>query len=82
MDWILSLIEFNKNGTFKSGGDPYGENTGKWSFNEQEILFIDSDAGEDDDSYWQVKISKDTMIWQGMKFDFAKRFEIIHQKIE
>ena len=72
------FFTFYENGTFKSGGDPFGENTGKWSLSEEHLLFIDSDAGEDDDSYWRVKIEQDTMKWQGAVFEFGKRFRIEH----
>ena len=72
-------IVFNKDGTFQSGGDPYGENTGKWTLNaENKELYLDSDAGEDDDSYWIMKINGDEMHWQGARFEFSKRFQIFH----
>ena len=69
--------------TFESGkGDTKG-NSGKWSYNEKENeLYLDSDAGEDDDSYWSVTIIKDTMVWKGRKFEFNKRFEIEYSRDE
>lgn len=74
-------INFNNNGTFESGGDPAGYNTGKWSVDlNNNILFLDSDAGEDDDSYWILKFEDDIMKWQGTKFEFNKRFKIEHEK--
>ncbi len=72
-------IVFNEDGTFKSGGDPYGENTGKWTLDaENNELYLDSDVGEDDDSYWIIKIDGDNMHWQGARFEFSKRFQIYH----
>jgi hypothetical protein len=69
-------------GSFVSGRGDYRENTGKWIINEKEKeLFIDSDAGEDDDSYWEISIDNDKMFWKGKKFEFNKRFEIVHRKI-
>ena len=73
-------IDFNSNGTFKSGGDPVGENTGKWSIKNDSTLFIDSDAGENDDSYWVLNFDGDNMKWQGAKFEFNKRFIIEHER--
>lgn len=77
--WVI----FYKDKTFQSGGQPYGENSGKWEFNPKEnILFLDSDAGEDDDSYWIINIEEKEMQWQGTKFEFAKRFKIVHERSE
>ena len=74
-------IQFNVNGTFESGGEPAGYNTGKWSIDlNNNILFLDSDAGEDDDSYWILKFEDNVMKWQGTKFEFNKRFKIEHEK--
>ena len=81
--WICFMpdsIEVIK-GTFESGRGDSTENKGKWVLNKDEI-FIDSDAGEDDDSYWEVTFKDDKMFWKGRRFDFNKRFEIIHQKVE
>jgi len=64
--------------SFESGGRPYGENTGKYVFNEKEnTLFLDSDAGPDDDSHWNVTISNDTMYWQGYGSEWAENFRIV-----
>jgi hypothetical protein len=41
-------------------------------------LHIDSDAGEDDDSYWIASIEGDTMRWQGARFEWNKRFTLVH----
>jgi len=73
--------ETENGGTFESGSGDKTENTGKWFITKDE-LFLDSDAGEDDDSYWQITIHKDKMHWKGKRFDFNKRFEIFHERIE
>ena len=68
-------------GTFKSGTGEETENTGKWYFNEKiNELHLDSDIGEEDDSYWEVSFTVDTMFWKGRKFEFNKRFEIIQKR--
>ena len=71
----------NKDGSFESGGDPYGKNTGEWTFDTStKTLYIDSDAGEDDDSYWIVSLNGEQMHWQGTQFDFNSWFEIIYNR--
>ena len=76
-------IQFNKDSTFESGTGENSENTGRWTIDEkQKELFIDSDAGEDDDSYWKVEFDNEVMYWKGQRFDFNKRFEIYHTRIE
>ena len=75
--WIV----FAKDGSFKSGGISTGENTGKWQYtatNNQ--LFLDSDVGEDDDSYWLIQIEKDSMNWAGLRSSFAERFKLTFSK--
>lgn len=68
---------FNPDHTFESGGDPMGKNTGKWILDsETQTIHIDSDAGEDDDSYWIVSLDGDEMHWQGTHFEFNSRFEL------
>jgi hypothetical protein len=55
----------NEGGTFESGSGDKKENTGKWIYDKKENeLFIDSNAGEDDDSYWDVTIEDNTMQWE------------------
>ncbi len=75
------FINFNPDGTFESGGDPFGPNTGKYSFDEKGNLYLDSDAGPDDDSSWLVNISENEMIWKGLANEFAREFELRHQKV-
>lgn len=69
-------VTFAEDGSFQSGGTPYGENMGTWSFNEAGFLFLNSDAGEGDDSYWEVTIDKGRMTWTGAVFEFTQTFSI------
>ena len=72
-------VEFKSDGSFVSDGDPHGRNTGHWTYDpETRELFLDSDAGEDDDSYWTVSIQGSEMEWQGARSEFTKRFKVIH----
>ena len=73
--------DMENGGIFESGRGDEKENTGRWSLKGFE-LFIDSDAGDDDDSYWQVIIEGNEMHWIGQKFDFNKRFEIFFEKAD
>ena len=64
--------------SFESDGRPFGKNTGRYSFNEEDNkLFLDSDVGPNDDSYWNVRISNDTMFWQGFGSEWAENFQIV-----
>lgn len=64
--------------SFESGGTPFGVNTGKYHYNAAEqSLFLDSDIGPEDDSYWKVSFSGDTMYWIGFGSAWAEDFEII-----
>lgn len=70
-------------GLFESGRDNVKENSGKWFYDKNENeLYLDSDAGEDDDSYWSVTVRGNTMLWKGRKFEFNKRFEIEYMKTD
>ena len=74
-------IIFKEDGTFESGGSPWGKNTGKFTFNETDkSLFLDSDVGEEDDSNWEVNFQGDTLQWQGVGTAWAEDFQIIHVK--
>ncbi|MCK3686183.1 lipocalin family protein [Maribellus sp. YY47] len=67
--------------SFESGGRPFGKNTGKYEFNENENkLFLDSDTGPEDDSFWNVTIKSDTMFWRGYGSEWAEAFELIQVK--
>ncbi len=69
--------------TFESSGRPFGRNTGSYVFDQNNhTLFLDSDAGTEDDSQWKITIEGDTMHWLGHGSEWAKGFEIIHIKTE
>jgi hypothetical protein len=75
------FIILGKDSTFESGGRPFGKNTGKFVFNPgDQTLFLDSDAGPDDDSQWKVTIRGDTMHWIGYGSEWAVNFELIHTR--
>ena len=75
------FVIFNANNTFESGGDPYGRNTGKWTLDEETgELYLDSDAGEADDSHWIISFYGDEMYWQGTRGAFNSRFQIVHTR--
>lgn len=73
-------IEFDEDGNYKTDGTPYGPNTGKWSFTDEGLLYLDSDADEGDDSYWKVGFDDEGMTWKGAKFEFTKTFKITYKK--
>ena len=67
--------------TFESGGRPFGMNTGRYVYDPAEYtLFLDSDAGEEDDSRWKVEVRNDTMHWWGLGSEWAEGFELIQVK--
>lgn len=77
-------IEFFPDGVFDSGGQPYGHNSGAWTFDpETGVLYLDSAAGEGDDSFWYVSFDrkKSEMRWKGVRSDFTSRFELVHVKM-
>lgn len=72
------FIIFDGEGGFESGGGSVGSNTGKYTYDPAaDTLFLDSDAGAEDDSRWQVSFNGDTMHWQGFGRPWAKRFRIV-----
>lgn len=73
--WVM----FNDNGTFESGGQPYGKNTGKFSFDEQNRLDIKSETLGDDSS-WHVEIKNDSMIWKGIGTQRQEAFRLVYLK--
>lgn len=72
------FITLRADGSFESGGQPYGRNTGRWIYDPAaRELGLDSDAGPDDDSRWTVRLDGDRMEWHGVGSDFARRFTIV-----
>ena len=73
-------IEFKSDGSFVSGGEPFGKNTGRWTTdNEKSILYIDSDV-DDDDSEWKVTFDKDQIIWTGIGHPRKENTKLIHRR--
>lgn len=71
-------IELMDDGSFVSDGDPYGRNTGKWTFDDTtRELFLDSDAGEGDDSYWIVSRTGEELVLKGARSEFTKDFSMV-----
>ena len=74
-------VELRADGTFESGGQPYGRNTGRWTldpaYNE---LTLESDLGDADDSYWIVSLDGDRMEWAGVRSETARRFRILSRR--
>ncbi len=74
-------IELNADGSFGSGGAPYGYNSGVWTFDPGDVqLYLDSDAGEEDDSYWYVDVDSTSMTWRGVGSEYAERFRIVFSR--
>lgn len=75
-------IVLRADGLFESGGEPYGRNTGRWTYDPaRRELGLDSDAGPDDDSRWIVRLDGDRMEWSGVGSDFARRFRITSRRV-
>lgn len=74
-------ILFFEDGTFESGGRPYGANTGRYTYiPDQQLLYLYSDAGPEDDSQWKVTLDNNSMTWQGFGGEWANRFRIVHHR--
>ena len=75
------FIVLRADGTFESGGQPYGPNTGRWTYDPvRRELGLDSDAGPQDDSRWIVRLEGDVMEWGGVGSEFARRFRITSRR--
>lgn len=75
-------VVLHADGTFESGGQPYGRNTGRWtldpSYNE---LTLESDLGDDDDTFWIVTLDGEVMEWAGVRSETARRFRILSRRV-
>ena len=75
-------VVLRADGTFESGGQPYGTNTGAWSYDSEfRELVLDSDLGEADDTFWIVNVQDDVMEWAGVRTETARRFRIISRRV-
>lgn len=76
-------IEFYADGSFESGGTPYGKNTGKYILGKnKQTLSLDSDAGEEDDSKWTVSVEKGKMIWIGVGSARQRTTRVLYEKVK
>lgn len=74
-------ITLYADGTFESGGQPYGRNSGRWILDaDRRTLGLDSDLGPEDDSRWVLSVRGDTMEWDGDGSGFARRFRITSRR--
>ena len=70
-------------GSFESGGQPYGLNTGRWYFNPAyNELTLDSDLGDADDTFWIVTVEGRQMEWAGVWSETARRFRIFARRAD
>ena len=75
-------VVLRPDGTFESGGQPYGHHTGRWYFDPgHRELVLDSDLGEADDTYWIVTVDGDAMEWAGVRSATARRFRILARRV-
>lgn len=74
------FIIINNDGTFLSGGDPFGENNGTWSLSEN-VISIDSEV-DDDDSDWNVTFCNDTMVWTGIGHPRKENTSLLHIRVK
>ena len=73
-------ITLRADGSFESGGQPYGRNTGRWTYDPaSDVLALDSDQGADNDSRWRVSLRGDVMEWVSAGVD-AGRFRIVARR--
>ena len=76
------FIELYADGTFESGGQPYGRNSGRWTYDHaRRDLVLDSNLGPEDDSQWVVTLRGDEMEWGGAGSEFARRFRITSRRV-
>lgn len=76
-------IWFRTDGTFESGGTPYGTNTGKYNLDaEAGTIFLDSDAGEGDDSEWRLSIKGEKLTMRGIGTPRQESFQLVFIKAD
>jgi hypothetical protein len=75
-------IEFRSDGSFISGGAPFGRNTGQWTIRGQDpILFLDSEV-DDDDSEWKVTFEGNNTIWTGVGHPRKENTQLVHRRAD
>ena len=69
--------------SFLADGDPYGRNTGVWTYDAAAgTLELVSDLGTADDSVWRVSIQGREMVWRGIGSRQAERVVIVARRTE
>ena len=75
-------ITFKADGTFQSGGGPHGPNKGSYLVDDTDAtLYIDSDAGEDDDSNWRIQFREDLLYMRGIGSNRQEMTTVISQRV-
>jgi hypothetical protein len=75
------FIDFRSDGSFRSGGEPYGPVNGSWEILPDKVLQITpEDNDEVGESTWKVTFDKSQMIWRGTGNATLERFEIFWVK--
>lgn len=70
-------ISFQADGTFMSGGEPYGDVTGTWEIlPDRTLLITPSNHDEVGTSQWIATIKGATMVWRGTGNDELERLEV------
>lgn len=64
-------IQFNDKGTYESGGTPFGPNSGLFTLDDTK-LYLDSDAGEADDSFWLISFKDSNLVLSSNEKDQKK----------
>ena len=75
-------IEFKEDGTFESGGGPQGENSGIYQVdNQANTLFLDSDAGDGDDSNWRLQFREHLLYMRGIGTNRQEMTTVICERL-
>lgn len=75
-------IEFKADNTFVSGGGPHGTNSGAYEIlDEGKTLYLDSDAGEGDDSNWRIQFREDLLYMRGIGSNRQEMTTVISQRV-
>jgi hypothetical protein len=75
-------IEFKADNTFVSGGGPHGTNSGAYKILDvSKTLYLDSDAGEGDDSNWRIQFREDLLYMRGIGSHRQEMTTVISQRV-
>jgi Lipocalin-like domain len=73
-------IRFNEDGSFESGGDPYGDNSGRWEIDPAKSVLNIFSSEENDNSEWGFSIIDNEMTWTGIGLPRKESFELAYRK--